>query len=428
MTTAVALARPDQVLRAAALLGGSADQLGTAIAACRRSAEVRWVGRPNEQYQSQLAGLAAGLTGLRTAFDAACEELLSYARALSWAQPLAEEAERLEQAPLGEALMGRALELRATAAEAEAAAATRLVTALDALTDRAPRVSGTTRASHHAANFAMGLDDAVHGVGATVLAAARSLPGVGSRASRTEARGEVVDSVEASLQPWKQVQELYDALRDGHAWRTSGEVAGAALFRFRGARGHGIDFFGAHDELPDRVMLVLDRGARALDAAGYVDVWLAAHLRAEFVRALLRFENMPLPTLDELDLHGVDLLHQEAGGGHTLQRHVGRDVDFLRERQRWEPNGDGDPKAMSSFSTLDEAEALVTEAIRGHLADIRTLLADPTISRSTIRQRLSGDAGVVIDASGAVARARTLVVHLVKVDGTVRVQTAFLDP
>ena len=424
----LALAQPDQVLRAAALLGASADELGTAVSACRRSADVAWVGRPNEQYQGRLAGLATGLSGMRSAFDDGCEALLAYARALAWAQPLAEEAARLDRAPAGEALMDRAMTLRATAEEAEAAAAARLVAVLHDLADRAPRVSGWTTAGHHAADFAQGLDDAVKGIGSTFLAAVHSLPGVGTRAHRAAARHQVVETVEDTLQPWKQVQELYDALTDGHAWYASGQLSAAALFRFRGDRAAGMDFFGGHDELPDRVMRVLDRGALPLAADAAADVWLADHLRRELVRALKTFEQMPLPLLAELDLHGVDLVHQEAWGGHTLQRHVGRDPDFLRDRQRWFADPDGNPRAFSSFNTIDEAEALISDAIRENVAEIRAFLADPRVHRRDIEVPLSGPAGTVIDSHGNVVPAGSLVVKLVKVDGTVRVHTAFLNP
>ncbi|MFN2539320.1 MAG: RNase A-like domain-containing protein [Mycobacteriales bacterium] len=428
MTTAIALARPSEVLRAAALLGASADEMGTAVSACRRSADVQWVGRPNEQYQGRLAGLAHGLSGVRTAFDSAGEELLAYARALAWAQPLAEEAERLAVLPAGEALMDRALSLRAAAEEASSAAAARLVAALDALTDRAPRVSGWTTAGHHAASFAAGLADAAQGVGSTFVAAVHALPRVGSRADRAAARDRVVDTVEDALQPWRQVRELYDALTDGHAWYTSGQLAASAVFRFRGARGAAVERFGSHDELPDRVMLALDRGGAALDPTGPVDVWLADHLRQQFVQALLAFENMPLPLLDDLDLHGVDLVHQEAGGGHTLQRHVGRDPDFLADRQRWEYAADGGPKAFSSFSTIDEAEALVTQVVRNRLAEVRAFLADPLRTRWMLDQPLPSPVGTVLDATGALVPAGNLGILLVKVDGTVRVHTAVLNP
>lgn len=424
----VAHAQPEQLVRAAILLGASADELGTAVAAARRSADVAWVGRPNEQYQSRLAGLAAGLSGVRTAFDDACEALLEYARALGYAQPLAEEADRLDAVAVGETLREHARTLRATAEQAEVAAAARLVAVLHDLADRAPRVSGWTSAQHHAANFAQGLDDAVKGIGSTFVAAFHSLPGIGSHAHRAAARHQVAQTVEDALQPWKQVKELYEALTSGHAWYAGGQLSAAALFRFRGDWAPGIGLFGAHDELPDRVMRALDRGAQPLAVDSLADVWLAEHLRREFVRALLTFENSPLPLLEELDIHGVDLVHQEAWGGHTLQKHVGRDPDFLRERQRWEPDRFGNPTPISSFTTIDEAEALIGDALRAHVAEVRDFLANPKATRMTVRQAISGGVGTVIDVRGSLVPPGLLVIRLVKEDGTVRVQTAYLNP
>ncbi|MDX6267938.1 MAG: Bacterial CdiA-CT RNAse domain [Frankiales bacterium] len=442
MTTAITKARPDDVLRAAVLLGGSADELGTAVSACRRSADVDWVGRPNEQYQAQLAGLATGLTGVRSAFDAACDALIDYARVLAGAQQAVEEADRLSasvfthRAPHGQAddptgaqqaALDRARELRIAAAQEEARAAQRLAQLLHDLADRAPRVSGWTTAGHHAANFVQGVGDALQGVGSTFLAAARSLPGVGTRAHRAEARGELVDSLEDAVQPWKQVRELYDELTSGHAWLASGQLAGALLFRFRGAHGKLVDRFGGHDGLPDNVLLALRRGGLPSVHDAQLDVWLASRLRQELVEALKAFENVPLPVLDDLLVNGVDLIHHEAAGGHTILKHVGRDPDFLRDRQLWEPWVDGEPTPMSSFANVDEAESLITTALRSHAAQLREFLADDALTSAKLVLPISEASGAVIDVRGAVAAAGQLVVRLKKVDGTVRVQTAFLD-
>ncbi|MCW2673388.1 MAG: hypothetical protein JWP14_1977 [Frankiales bacterium] len=442
MTTAITKARPDDVLRAAALLGGSADQLGTAVSSCHRSADVDWVGRPNERYQSQLARLATGLTGVRSAFDSACDALLDYARVLTGAQQAAEEADRLAAAvvttggshvqagdPTGaqQVALDRARELRIAAAQQEARAAQRLAQVLHDLADRAPRVSGWISAGHHAAHFVQGLDDALLGVGGTFRAAARSLPGVGTPDHRAQARGELVDSLEDAVQPWKQVQELYDELTSGHAWLASGQLAGTLLFRFRGAHGKVVDRFGSHDGLPDTVMLALRRGGPPALHDGQLDGWLAARLREQLVRELKAFELVPLPSLDDLLGQGVDLLHHEAAGGHTILKHIGRDPDFLRDRQRWEPRMDGVPTPVSSFADLDQAEALISSALRAHVLQIRELLADDALTSAKLVVPVTAAAGLVVDVRGALVAAGSLIVRLKKVDGTVRIQTAFLD-
>jgi hypothetical protein len=435
VTTAVTVARPSDLMRAAALLGASADELGTAVAACRRAAAVPWVGGPSENYQERLSRLADGLVGMRSAFGEACDAVLGYARAVAALQPLAQEADQLERLP-SEQLLGRCVALRAEVAEGESIAAARLIVELHYLTDRAPRVSSSYGLQHNAAHFAQGLASEAAGLGRTAEALFGSLPGVGSDRDRHEARHEVAASVADALQPWKQVRELYDALTEGNAWYAGGQLAGAAVFRLRGDRAAGMDLFGGHDELPDRVMLALRREALPLGSDAPVDRWLAQHLRQQFVDALRALENMPLPSLDELDLHGVDLVHHEAAGGHTLQRHVGRDPDFLRDRQRFLVDRDGNPFPLSSFRTVDEAEALITEVIRTHLREIRAFLSDPVLTRKTFVEPLPGPVGTVIDAQGTVVPAGSVVVRLVKVDGTVdgtgdgtvQVHTAYLHP
>jgi hypothetical protein len=444
MTTAITKARPDDVLRAAALLGGSADQLGTAVSSCHRSADVDWVGRPNERYQSQLARLAIGLTGVRSAFDSACDALLDYARVLTGAQQAAEEADRLAAAvvttggshvqagdPTGaqQVALDRARELRIAAAQQEARAAQRLAQVLHDLADRAPRVNGWISAGHHAAHFVQGLDDALLGIGGTFRAAARSLPGVGTPDHRAQARGELVDSLEDVVQPWKQVQELYDELTSGHAWLASGQLAGTLLFRFRGAHGKVVDRFGSHDGLPDTVMLALRRGGLPALHDGQLDGWLAARLREQLVRELKAFEHVSLPPLDDLLRQGVDLLHHEAAGGHTILKHIGRDPDFLRDRQRWEPGKDGLPAPMSSFTSLDVAEAAIGDALRGHAQGVRDFLAAADARKYDVIVPAPASLGITIDVAGSVVDVTSLVVRITKsADGTVLIQTAFLNP
>jgi hypothetical protein len=421
LTTALARSRPEDLLRAAALLGATADDLGTAIGACRRSAGVRWVSRANERYQERLTGLATDLVQVQTAFDTACEALLGYARALSYAQPLAEQAARLAAA--GE--LARVPDLTWEAEQTEQSAAARLLVVLDELVARAPRTGGWTAAQHDLADFATGLDDAVKGIGSSLASVVRSLPGVGSGSERSAARSEVAQTAEDSVQPWKQVQDLVDAIEDGHGWRAGGQVAGAALFRFRGVRGKTVDLFGHHDDLPVGVMGALARGVR-LAPDEVLDATMLERLRRDFVAALVAFEHVPAPTLDELLDGSLDLLHHEAGKGHTLLKHIGRDVDFLRRRQLLEPRRDGSLKPISSFGTLDLAERAIQGIVRAHAARVRGWLAHPV-----------GDLGLVggvpvrlgrlIDVAPRPQEPTRVVVRLTPVDDGLHIRTAYLD-
>ncbi len=65
---------------------------------------------------------------------------------------------------------------------------------------------------------------------------------------------------------------------------------------------------------------------------------------------------------------GVDLAEEEAAGGHTIERHIGKTEAELRARLAAEP---GIP-AATSFTTIHEAEEVISEALRANDASIRT--------------------------------------------------------
>lgn len=423
MTAAVALCRPDDVLRAAALLGGSADTMGTAVAAARRAAAVDWVGGPGENYQERLARLADGLVGMRSAFESACDALLTYGLALRSAQALAEESDRLLLAGPG-AYPTRAAALAEEAAASASDAALRLAHVLDDLTSRAPHVRAFGL-QQGLAHFAQGLASAASGVGSTVSSLFHALPGVGSSGSRHEARNELAAAAVDALQPWKQVQELYDAIRDGHGWYMAGELIPSLALRtrLRILRAHG-DFLD-ETKVPAPVMVALTRGSEHAPEDVLVDQQLVAHLRRELVDALERFTRVPLPDLDALLSRRVDLLRQEAYGGHVLQRHIGRDADYLMERLRDE--GNNDPAAQrSSFTSLDEAESVVTGALRVNEASIKAWLAT-RVRRLQITAPLSAPVGLVMDSSYHVIPAARVVVVLNRIGDAVVIKTAFVE-
>ena len=425
--TALAHAEPEQVLRAGALLGATAEQLGVAVAACRRSAAVRWVGRAQEGYQQRLDGLARDLVGVRSAFDAACDALLGYGQALARAVPLAQEADRLEA--LGdEALLARVPALRWEATQTELAAAARLVVALDELTARAPRTGAWTAAQHDAASFATGMADYVKGLGSTVASVVSSLPGVGSGASRSRARHELAAEAAEAAQPWKQVQDLVRALQDGLGFRAAGGAAMAVVLRRPGVRyGKTVRLFGTHDELTAAMLTVMRRGGAGVPL---LDAWAAARVQAELVDAWARLKRLTLPSLDALLEQGVDLVHQEAKRGHTMIRHIGRDPDFLRRRQRELPGRHG-PHAAGSFASLDEAERLVDEVLRAEAARLRAFVAGvPGVGGKdgelVLERGVAGPVGVLVDKWGRDAVADGVRVVVVRSgDAGIAVKTAF---
>lgn len=87
----------------------------------------------------------------------------------------------------------------------------------------------------------------------------------------------------------------------------------------------------------------------------------------------------------------ISLVAEEAAGGHTIARHVGRTEAQLRARlaaQRGIP-------AASTFATLGEAERVVAAALRAEQAAIRTWA-----SGATAGQRLA----VVYDAQRVIGQ------------------------
>jgi hypothetical protein len=426
VTTAIALARPDDLLRAGAFLGATADSLGTTVSSCRRSAAVPWVGRPNQAFQRDLLALATALVGARASFDAACDALLQYGRCLAASRDLAVEAQaidRLLDPPPG--LVDRALSLRAQAEQDEWAAANRGVAALRDLTDRVPRVGAGSVLSHDLSHFASGVGQAFTSLGHLLDTARRSLPSVGSDHQRATARDELGDTALEVLQPWTMLEDLWTALHDGHGFETGGTLAGGLLLHTRGKIGWDHHLFGGHDRLPAAVMLALQRGGTVVRT---LDEYAVERLRALLVEDLRRLNKVPLPDLQQLLEDGVDLLHHEAHNGHTLMKHVGRDVDFLRYRQVVEPRTDARWNAMSSFASIDEAERVITQCFRDNASVLRHWLASGE-AETKLSFPLNVPAGLAIDLDGLVAPAVALTVRLSKkADGTVLIRTAMLQP
>ena len=90
--------------------------------------------------------------------------------------------------------------------------------------------------------------------------------------------------------------------------------------------------------------------------------WDPVRAQQEFLATLERWKSVPAPRIAELLDNGPDLMQQEALGGVTLLRCVGRDAAFQRLRVAEEPGRDG-PTPKGSFLTLDEAEWAVGQAI-----------------------------------------------------------------
>ncbi|MCW2601524.1 MAG: hypothetical protein JWM02_3353 [Frankiales bacterium] len=438
---------PEDFLRAGAVFGQVAEQVSGASSQARHSAEVRWVGRPHQQYQQQLGGLVRDLTRIQRAYDDACDALFAYSRALGAVRDLAlqadliaAQAEDMHQArdlDLGmnvfyapitlaeQALVDRARLLRIEAEDQEQVASARLAATLRALADDAPHLSCWTSMSRFVADAAQGAGDQVKGVADLAEDAFLSIPMVGDARSRAASRKQLREAAASMAQPWLAIEDLLQELHDGEYGYASGSLAGALVLRKAGARGKKLDIFGAHDDMHLGVLGAVRRAGAGADLAA-TERWVAQHAQREFLDELTRLQHVPLPPVDDLIANGADLMLQEAHGGHTLLRHVGRDVEFLRWRQVQETAKAG-PTGKSTFVHIDEAERVVAQALASGAEDLRSW-ANGSKPSYTLRMPLPSSAGLLVNGLGDAADAEVAVLRLAHAqDGSIRIVTAYVE-
>ena len=87
---------------------------------------------------------------------------------------------------------------------------------------------------------------------------------------------------------------------------------------------------------------------------------------------------------------GVLVAHEKSGG-HLIKKHIGQTYIQLAERLEWEPN----IPAASTFKTLEEAEALVTESLSTHHHEISKFLKGKK-DKHIIREHSSSPVGLSV--------------------------------
>ncbi|MCF5370357.1 RHS repeat-associated core domain-containing protein, partial [Pseudomonas sp. PA-4-8C] len=87
---------------------------------------------------------------------------------------------------------------------------------------------------------------------------------------------------------------------------------------------------------------------------------------------------------------GVLVAHEKSGG-HLIKKHIGQTDIQLAERLEWEPN----IPAASTFKTLEEAEALVTESLSTHHHEISKFLKGKK-DKHIIREHSSSPLGLSV--------------------------------
>ncbi len=438
--TALLEARPGDFVRAGAVLAQVGDVLGQTAAACRRSAAVSWRGLPTQPYLESLDRLSGDLGKVQRAYDEACDALLAYSRVLEVSRELAVEAQLLDTeagdlsrgrdiamglSAVSEALRWRAQALRADAVERERLAGMRLAAVLQDLAAGAPHNDRWSRAGRSADAFATAAWAPVVGTAQLAGDLVLSVPLVGDARSRADARRRVWEAAKSAGQPWLVVEDLLAQWRAGEYAGLAGAAFPTLVLGRAGARGKNADLFGTHDVMHPEVLRALGRHDRDATAAEIED-YLANRAQRALLEDLERFAGLPAPSLQELLDGGVDLIQQEALGGHTLLRHIGRDIAFLQKRQNSEVGVDGVVRARSAFVDVAEGQRVIAEALEDCVDSV--LAWDPLLQHITIKVPLRAPAGRLIDVHGVVASANFAVVTLKRTsNGSARIHTAFLD-
>jgi hypothetical protein len=403
------LARCDigSVEQAAWALAQCADRTAAATAASQRAGRAtwHWRGPAQRSFDASLADLQRRFTQIEAAHEEAAGVIRQYVIALALAADRARTADAMEAEadalsaqfrraaaaaalPLsgpdpGEAVRARAASLRCEAVDQEAIAASLAAAQLDGLGMRAPhapRFTGTFRFADDVAQTGL---DTVSGTASLLGSAWQSLPGVGNRISRHDARHELVEAGEAAVSVWNIPLEIRDALGD--------DRPGLAAAAMAGAWGPG--------------------KLSKLDRHRTHDVGLAekeAYREAER-RTLLTGRRIWRQSAEEMGRNGVDLINEEARGGHTWEKHVAASRAYLtsRNREGWRRAG--------TFRDLDSANELVNAVLRAHadsLEAVYTLPANRGLRLTTTFPFTTGRVTVAGSSRTIPAYAVTVVLRL----------------
>jgi hypothetical protein len=244
----------------------------------------------------------------------------------------------------GEGLRLAAERLRAEAIDVEHRAAVVCATRLDEEAQRAPATSGWQSADRFIGDVAMVGVDTVAGAASIVRSAWRSLPGIGSRHSRHEARHELGAAAVAAAEIWNIPIDLYRDMQDGRTGLAAGELLSMAT--------------------PGRVGRYDRRYIRNLSLAQE-----QAFREADLVARLATHDPWG-QTPTDMVRRGVLLLNEEKRGGHTLAEHAGQSRAYLLSRL-------SRVKTASSFFDEASAERLVNEVLARRSEEIWDVYLEP---------------------------------------------------
>jgi uncharacterized protein YukE len=409
-----------------ASLGLRLRQTAAAVADVRPArGPASWRGRAADAFGLRLAGVARVLPRIEEAYDDAGQALLAYARALEDAQVLCRraaalrhEADRLSALSTmpgpdpGDALRMDADRWAAQASELHDAAARRATAELLAIAASAPRARRGAGQDRFWSDSRTSVWSQLAGAAGLVVTAGEALGG--NRA----ARDELVSVAKQSWRVWEPFVELYQQLDDDR-----GGLAVGGAVALVGGRGLGGKVPGAGPPKPDGFLKGIRTGELTVDDISRA--WDEAHAEVALRERILSLRGVPLPSVEQLVSGKVDLAHHEAyPGSHTIQKHVGKSVAFLRARLRLEGVTEG---GRSTFTDLARAEAAVADALARSADAVRAFAAsDVPKLNVVVRNRMSGG-GTVLRADGSWGAPVYVHVVLRKLsDGSVLIETAML--
>jgi Bacterial CdiA-CT RNAse A domain len=382
-----------------------------------------WRGRTAEVVGGRLCAVAGALPRIEQAYDDSGRALLLHARAVEDARVLARraadlraEADRMSALSTlsgpdpGDALRMTAARWEAQAAEMHDAAVRRCVAVLDEVAASAPPVRRGVAGERFRADAAGSVWGELSGLAFSAVTAGEALGG--NRA----ARDELVSVAKESWRVWEPFVELYQQLDDDRGGLLVGGAIG--LVGIKGLR------LGDPSQAKASGFL---KGIREgeLTVDDLTDAWDQAHAEAALQDRVLRLRGVLLPSVEELVSGRVDLAHHEAHGGHTLSRHVGKSLAFLRARLRLERSTDGE---RSTFTDLATAERLVADALARNADAVRAFASGSGKPDLNVIARLQrSGAGTVLRADGSWGVPQLVHVLLRRDEhGNVRVHTAML--
>ena len=394
----------ERVFRCAFRLEQVAEDVRTAAARTARCFPDDWRGDAGIAYQQRLDATAERVRRMSVAYDAAGAALVPYARALVDAQDmwrrsesLLAEAEAAEaDGPDAAGFRSAAYRLQAEAMELEQRAAVLCAATLDDEAGRAPATSAWRSADRFLGDVAQAGVGIVAGTASLLGTGWRSLPGVGTGHGRSEARHELVESAKAAVSVWNIPIDIRHAMEDNRP---------------------GIAFAEAASVLGPGRLSKLDRHRMR-------DVVLAEKeaFREADRRAALAGRSISRQTAEEMGRNGVDLINEEARGGHVMERHVAASRGFLNKRNR-----DGRPMA-ATFRDVATAEQLVNAVLReraAQLPEVYTLLPNESLSLKMDFPFTTGR--VTVKGSRRTIPAHAVTVVLKLEEGEPLVYTAYPD-